>query len=89
MDARSTPRMTREQKAALTPYANFLARLTDRVEALPGADLQNLVEAAQAASPTNCWWAIHRVAQLIAPVAESELLRRERANPSTPEGTER
>lgn len=87
MDASSTPRMTREQKAALEPYAALLARLIDRVEALPATHLQNLVEAARAASTGNCGWATYRVAQLIAPIAEAELLRRERAKPRTPEGT--
>lgn len=86
MDARGTPRMTRKQKAALEPYAALLARLVDHIEALPEADLQNMVEAANAASTTNCGWDTYRVAQLIAPVANAELLRRERAKPRTPEG---
>ena len=69
--------MTQEQKRLLDePYAELLARAYERIENLSGDALAALLDAANSATQTNCWWATFHAAQFIKPVAASEIARR-------------
>lgn len=68
--------MTDTEKELLTPYANAIADIFAKIEALDGEELAALTKACDAPNSTNCWWAIKKAADLLKPLIADEYGRR-------------
>lgn len=68
--------LTTEEKALLEPYANALADMLDKIEALDGEGLAALTKACDGPTSTNCWWAMKRAADFLKPLLAAEYGRR-------------
>lgn len=68
--------ITDTEKELLTPYANAIADIFEKIEALDGEELAALTTACDAPTRTNCWWAIKRAADYLKPLLAAEYGRR-------------
>lgn len=66
---------THQQKDLLRPWAELYARLDERIANMTADERKNLYDAACAASPTNCWHATYRVAQVLKSVLRNHFGR--------------
>ena len=68
--------ITDTEKELLTPYANAIADIFEKIEALDGEELAALTKACDAPTSTNCWWAIKDAADFLKPLIAVEYGRR-------------
>jgi len=68
--------MTPEQEKLLEPWSELYARLYERLDRMPDNDLQELREASEANTTTNCWCMTYAVSKIIAREAASMLAHR-------------
>lgn len=68
--------ITDTEKELLTPYANAIAGIFAKIEALDGEELAALTKACDAPNSTNCWWAIKKAADFLKPLIADEYGRR-------------
>lgn len=70
--------MSKLDRERLEPFANLLAEMYELVRAASDVELTQLARAVESTTETNCWWATHRVAQIILPVIKEEQADRQR-----------
>lgn len=70
--------MTREQKALLEPHAQHYAAMCSYVRECSDGELQELMDACLAATPTSCWFCTYHAAQYLKREVQSEMNERQR-----------
>lgn len=68
--------MTQEQRALLEPHAQHYAAMCSYVRECSDGELQELMEACLAATPTSCWFCTYHAAQYLKREAQSEINER-------------